>query len=138
LLKFKPDWVPDYFPIASTDYDIKIGSKQHSTGCDLGNEVAHYEVEVVGTRGSDLVTRNNSPRPGRSGGGLLSDDGYYIGTCWGTSDYSGTGVGYFTPLSSIHDVYSRNGYEWILEVGFGLANQIPIRDQNNPLFDAED
>lgn len=136
LIKFRPDWEPQYFPIAPKDYEIPIGSKQHSCGCDHNSEVAHYEVEIVGPRGNDLVTKKNSPRPGRSGGGLLSDDGYYIGTCWGTSDVSGNGIGLFTPLESIRQVYSRNGYDWILEVdAAGLASKIPIRDWSNTLGD---
>lgn len=129
LLKFKPDWVPTFFPIAPVDYNIPMGSHQHSTGCDGGREVAHYDVEVVEYRGPDLVTKDNSPRPGRSGGGLLSDDGYYIATCWGTSAYSGSGVGYFTPLKSIHKVWSSNGYDWLLAIGSTkIAQTLPIID----------
>jgi hypothetical protein len=133
LIKFKPDWIPSYFPIAPLDYDIPTGKHYHSVGCDGGREVAHYDVEIVGYRGDDLITTRNSPRPGRSGGGLMSDDGYYIATCWGTSDTSGGGgIGYFTPLKSIHQVYSGNGYDWLLKVSSSLARKIPIYDRNNP------
>jgi len=134
LLKFKPDWVPTYFPIAPKDYQIAPGTMLHSCGCDGGREVAHYDVEFVEYRGADLVTRRNSPRPGRSGGGLMSSDGYYVGTCWGTSDTtSGGGVGYFTPLRAIHQVYTRNGYDFLLNMSnFGRARDIPIRDWQNP------
>lgn len=132
-LRFKPDWQPSYFPIAPTDYDIATGSRQHSMGCDHAEEVAHYDVEVVGMRGMDLTTRFNSPRPGRSGGGLLNTDGYYIATCWGTSAYDGSGVGYFTPLSSIHEIYNQNGYDWLLRIqGMFQARRVPIRDLLNP------
>jgi hypothetical protein len=90
-------------------------------------------VEIVGPRGNDLITTKNSPRPGRSGGGLLSNDGYYIATCWGTSDTTGGGgIGYFTPLSSIHQIYKSNGYGWLLEVNNIWARKIPILDVNNP------
>jgi len=133
LLKFKPDWAPNYFPIAPKDYRVTEGSRQHSLGCDGAREVAHYNVEIVGLRGMDLTTKLNSPRPGRSGGGLLSADGYYIGTCWGTSALDGSGVGYFTPLSSIRKVYRDNGYEWLLNISGGvLARKIPIYDWDFP------
>lgn len=133
LLKFKPDWVPNYFPIAPLDYAIPAGSHQHSVGCDGAREVAHYDVEIVGPRGDDLITTKNSPRPGRSGGGLLSDDGYYIATCWGTSDTTGGGgIGYFTPLSSIYSIYKSNGYGWICGIDNFLAQKIPVLDRNNP------
>lgn len=129
-LRFKPDWEPDFFPIAPLDYPINTGDHFHSVGCDGGREVARYDVEFVEFRGSDLITRKNSPRPGRSGGGLLSNDGWYVAICWGTSDTrSGGGIGYFTPLRSIHEVYAANGHGWLLEVGQGrLAQRIPIHD----------
>jgi len=133
LLRFRPNWVPEYFPIALVDYKIENGKHYHSLGCDGAREVAHYDVKVNGIRGSDLITIYNSPRPGRSGGGLLSNDGYYIATCWGTSAYDGSGTGYFTPLSSIHKIYSKNGYSWLLKIPGGmLARKVPVRDWQFP------
>lgn len=135
LLRFKPDWAPKFFPIAPKNYDIRRGDGAHSIGCDGGREVAHYDVKIVGERdGSwrDLVTVNNSPRPGRSGGGLISKDGYYIGICWGTSAFDGSGNGYFTPLGEIHRIMQREGYGWLLNVTSSLAREIPIVDRNNP------
>lgn len=133
LIKFKPDWIPEFYPIAPIDYQIVPGSHYNSCGCDGGREVARYDVEIVGYRDNDLITTKNSPRPGRSGGGLLSEDGYYIATCWGTSDTSGEGgIGYFTPLKSIHQVYGNNGYGWLCNIQQILARKIPIIDQNNP------
>lgn len=134
LLRFRPDWVPNYLPIAPEDFQYHPGMRLHSVGCDGGREVAHYDVEVVGLRDGDwpdLVTTRNSPRPGRSGGGLSSDD-YYVGICWGTSSYDGDGNGYFTPLNTIREYNKMNGYGWLNDVGFSLARQIPIIDRNNP------
>lgn len=140
LITFQPDWIPEYFPIAPLNYEIKPQSRQHSLGCDAGSEVAHYDVEIIGMQGSDLVTRYNSPRPGRSGGGLMTEDGYYIGTCWGTSRKDGSGVGYFTSLPVIHSFWAKNGYGWLCEIspqagGNSIARQIPIVDKNNPQGD---
>lgn len=133
LLRFRPDWAPDYFPIAPKNYKMNAGLRLHSLGCDGGREVAHYDVEFVEYRGVDLITRRNSPRPGRSGGGLLSTDGWYVATCWGTSSFDGSGIGYFTPLSAIYSVYSQNGFEWLLEIGqSSIAQRIPIRDWKYP------
>jgi hypothetical protein len=133
LITFKPDWKPNYFVIAPLNYPIPPGKHFHSCGCDGGREVAHYDVEIVRMETS-LVTKLNSPRPGRSGGGLMTDDGYYIATCWGTSSFSGAGEGYFTPLSSIHSVWTQNGYDFLLNMppGGNLARQIQIVDRNNP------
>lgn len=135
LLRFKPDWTPEFFPIAPLDYVIQKDTRAHSIGCDFGKEIAHYDVRIIGQRNgtwSDMVTTENSPRRGRSGGGLISNDGYYIGICWGTSDYDGTGNGYFTPLSEIHKIMEREEYGWLLRISASLAREIPIVDRNNP------
>lgn len=139
LLRFKPDWTPTYFPIAEPNYKITKGMKLHSTGCDDGREVAHYDVEALryeplerNPNWDDLITKNNSPRPGRSGGGLMSEDGFYVGICWGTSDKQGNGIGFFTPLHTIRHFNEANGYGWLNEKHLALARKIPVEDRNNP------
>lgn len=136
LLRFKPDWIPEFLPIAPEDFEFKKDMRLHSVGCDGGREVAHYDVRYIGMRdvGSgwlDVVTTENSPRPGRSGGGLSSED-HYVGICWGTTDYDGSGNGMFTPLSTIRQYNKQNGYGWLNDVGQNLAQMIPIVDRNNP------
>lgn len=139
LSRFKPDWVPDYFPIAPENYPISKDMRLHSVGCDSGREVAHYDVVVIGYRVAtnannifDLITNENSPRPGRSGGGLMSDESYYVGICWGTSDETGRGIGLFTPLQTLRRFNTINGFGWLNDIGFSLARKIPIQDRNNP------
>jgi len=134
LLRFKPDWIPEYFPIAPEDFEFPENTRFHSIGCDSGGEIAHYDVRYVGMRGNtwpDLITTENSPRPGRSGGGLLSDS-FYVGICWGTSAFDGGGNGFFTPLKTIREYNKMNGFGWLNEVGYSLARHIPIVDRNNP------
>lgn len=136
LSRFKPDWSPTYFPIAPEDYTFKKDMRLHSCGCDSGKEVAHYDVRYIGMRdvGSgymDLTTTENSPRPGRSGGGLM-DDQYYVGICWGTTAFDGSGNGMFTPLSTLRQYNKQNGYAWLNDIGQSLARMIPIVDRNNP------
>jgi hypothetical protein len=132
LITFVPDWKPHYIPIGPENYEYKVGKSAHSCGSDLGSEVAHYDIEMLGIIGYDLVTQKNSPRPGRSGGGLMDDNGNYIGTCWGTQYQNGTGRGYFTPLSVIHRYWGQQkGYEFLLRQS-GLAQKIPIINRNEP------
>lgn len=132
LVTFQPDWHPTYFPIAPVDYKYKEGSMAHSVGCDGGDEVAHYDIQIVGLYGRSLTTVKNSPRPGRSGGGLM-DDKLYIATCVATSNVDGSGEGYFTPLSTIHQVWTSNGYEFLLKMkpGGDMARNIRILDRNS-------
>lgn len=129
-LRFKPDWKPNYFPIAKS-FEFKKGMYFNSVGCDGGKEVARYEVKFKEFNGLDIITELNSPRPGRSGGGLLTDSGWYVGICWGTSDtVSGNGIGYFTPISSIKKVFKENNHEWLLNTHSEIV--IPIYDWSNP------
>jgi len=136
LMRFKPDWEPDFFPIAPKDYHFSEGTNLHSVGCDGGREIAHYDVIYIGMSNNsqwpDLVTTKNSPRPGRSGGGLYSGDGYYVGICWGTTDFNGGGNGFFTPLRTLRHFNEINGYGWLNDIGHSLARKIPIHDRNNP------
>lgn len=106
LVTFTPDWKPSASPIAKEDYRYQDGKHAHSVGCDAGSEVAHYDIKMLELN-EDLVTEENSPRPGRSGGGLMDDEGFYIGTCWGTQYVDGSGKGFFTPLSVIHKFWKK-------------------------------
>lgn len=131
LLRFRPDWKAPFAPIAP-DFVLQEGTVLNSMGCDEGREVARYEVVVSSSKGQDLTTRLNSPRPGRSGGGLLTDEGMLVGICWGTSDTSsGDGTGFFTPLSAIEKVFRENDHVWLLET-LSCARSIPVVDEEDP------
>lgn len=130
LLKFRPDWRAKYAPIASS-FSYENGTVLNSMGCDGGREVARYKVGIEEYVHPDLRTVLNSPRPGRSGGGLLTDEGTLVGICWGTSDTSsGDGTGFFTPLESIRKVFEKNQHGWLLEVAWD-ARRIPVVDHDN-------
>lgn len=134
LLRFKPDWSSGFAPIDES-FIFKKGEALNSMGCDGGTEVARYEVIFEEIRNPDIITKKNSPRPGRSGGGLITDSNKIVGVCWGTSDISGNGIGYFTPVSSIKRVFEKNDHGWLLKLlQFRL---IPIIDHDggNPIQD---
>jgi hypothetical protein len=131
LLRFKPDWNASYAPISSGLSPTK-GTTLNSLGCDGGREVSRYAVVIDALDSADLTTKMNSPRPGRSGGGLLTDDCTLVGVCWGTSDISsGDGVGFFTPLEAIREMFNKNGHSWLLEVDI-QACRIPVFDHDDP------
>lgn len=135
FMSFTPDWIPkSWFPIAPIDRPIATGERYFSVGCDHAGEVACYFVKPQGIDGSFLATRENSPRPGRSGGGLIDKDGYYVGICVRTSDTSGNGTGYFVHLKTIHDYCHANGLDFLLKVHRpnGLLRMIPIVDKIEP------
>ncbi|RTK96617.1 MAG: hypothetical protein EKK64_03265 [Neisseriaceae bacterium] len=130
LLTFSPDWVPKYMPIAPIDYELKKGKEYNSLGCDAGSEVARYKVIYMYKNDyKDLITQENSPRPGRSGGGLF-DEKFYIGTCWGTSHEDGSGEGLFTSLEIIHNFWEKQkDYKFLLNIK--KLSSLKIIDRNN-------
>ena len=136
FLKFRPDWVPQhYFTIAPKDYLLKKNDKYESTGCDRAEIPASYTITIIEgeRRGPDLITKDNSPRPGRSGGGLLTTNGLLIGICWGTTERDGSGYGYFVPLRKIHSYTSKHKeIAWLLKVPqySYIINMIPIVESN--------
>lgn len=134
LLVFTPDWNPEYFPIAPRNYQYNKNAFYHSCGSDGGSESAHYDVRFIGKDSfGHLATVENSPRPGRSGGGLMDDNGYYIGVCCRTQFKNGAGLGYFGSLESIHVFWGQQkGYEFLLKQKplYGIAREIPIKDRN--------
>jgi len=139
LLKFRPDWViQSYFPIAPKGYPIVTNDRFESTGCDEGTETAAYTITIIDEIDGDLFSKHNSPRPGRSGGGLLTPDGYCIGICWATTAIDGSGYGVFVPLSRIHDYLSQfDEIAWLLEGGqqWSIINSIPLIDHDGNILD---
>lgn len=132
LMRFKPDWAdPWYLPIASEKFRYIEDKMYHSCGCDGRSEVAHYLVRFVKeqTQGeiTEIVTKENGPRGGRSGGGVFTDDGELIAIC----SRGGGGYGYWTSLNQIHRFLKEEGYGFVLQ-GASLARKIPIVDMNGP------
>lgn len=132
LLKFKPDWKdPWYNPIAPLDYKLVKDQWYHSTGCDGQSEIAHYLVRYLVKRKNkgvtEIVTKNNSPRGGRSGGGTFTDDGTLVFVC--SRSHEQDDVGYWTSLDQIHKFLKDEKYEFILQ-GYAPARKIPIVDKN--------
>jgi hypothetical protein len=121
LLTFPLDERPEYFPIAPENHIITVGQQYNSPGCDNNASPTNYEVEYMGVRKLNtveepvLTTAKNSPKPGRSGGGLL-DNKYLVGVCFATSARDGTGYGFFTSLSSIRHTFAARDYGWLLDV----------------------
>lgn len=135
FMTFKPDWeIQTWFPIAPLNHPIPMRERLYSCGCDNLTEVACYFVKPIGSDGPFLATQENSPRPGRSGGGLIDKDGWYVGICVRTSDVSGNGTGYFVQLKTIHEYCLQNNLAWLLKVERpNTAIQIiPIVDRNEP------
>lgn len=131
LLRFKPDWKPECASFGRHFHKQK-DLVLNSMGCDGGKEVARYEVHFLEMNGKDLLCVKNSPRPGRSGGGLITNEGEIVGVCWGSSDINtGNGLGYFTPLESIKKVFFNNDHAWLMSVK-GDLESIPVVDRENP------
>lgn len=133
LLRFQPRWSnPWVCPIAPLDYKLEKGRQYHSCGCDGLTEAAHYlvryERENKTSDGfSEIITSENNPRGGRSGGGVMTDDGLLVFIC----SRGNRSNAFWTSLQQIHTFLKKEGFENVLE-GKTMANKIPIIDRNNP------
>lgn len=137
LSSFTPDWdIDQCYPIAPVSYELTRGKTYFSCGCDGASEVACYLMKTQGIQGQYLIMVENGPRHGRSGGGLLTDDGYYVGICVRSSDpYNGTGQGLFVPLSRIHAWFKGNSFGHLLDQPkevLAPARLLPIIDRTGP------
>jgi hypothetical protein len=125
VVKFTPDWKPVYFPISKITYRYRYNSVLNSVGCDTNSEVANYYVKVYNLKTSFLITYENSPRPGRSGGGLITNDGFIVGICARTDAVDGTGRGYYVHIVTIHKFCMDNELEFLLNNN--KNQEIPLR-----------
>lgn len=131
LMRFKPDWpeaASQTRPIAPVDYKLVVGKIYHSCGCDGMSEPAHYAVEYVSERANgnitELVTKKNGPRGGRSGGGVFADDGHLVAVCSRGDGY----MGIWTSLNQIHKFLKAEGFEEVLNAT-PTARKIPVIDR---------
>ena len=133
LCRFKPDWeIKWYAPIAAKDYKLEKGKYYHSTGCDGLTPVAHYLVKYVEERDrgsvTEIVTVENGPRGGRSGGGVMTDDNQLVFIC-----SRGNSHAYWTSLQQIHKFLEmEKEFEFLLHVADNVAGAIPVEDVENP------
>lgn len=135
FMSFEPDWVPlTWFPIASENHPVATNVRYYSCGCDGASEVACYYVKPQGIDGAFLATRENSPRPGRSGGGLMDANGWYVGICVRTSHVDGSGTGYFVHLRTLHDYCRKNNLGFLLNIPLpnDVLRKMPIVDKTEP------
>lgn len=131
LMRFHPDWSnPRVSSVVPKDY--KGDAFYHSIGCDARTEVAHYLVKNYSRRQSygvyEIITVQNGPRGGRSGGGLFNDKGQLLGICSRGGTGPNVGTGYFSDWTQIHNFLNEEGYGFVLKSRL----TIPIIDRNNP------
>jgi S1-C subfamily serine protease len=93
-----------------------------TVGCRAGKPPRCLVVKVAGKKrirrpGEKEATAawevSPAPEPGRSGGPLLSKEGYLLGVASGASDEKG----YFSHLEEVRAFLKRNGYQWLSAEG---------------------
>jgi hypothetical protein len=130
LLRFKPDWEnPWVAPIAPVNYVLLKNNFYHSAGCDGLYPVAHYLVkyqrEDIFDSISEIITVENGPRGGRSGGGVFDDEGQLLFICSrGSGSYA-----YWTSLKQIHKFLQEEKFEFVLQNSM-VSRTLPIIDRN--------
>lgn len=93
LIRFKPDWVPKVAKIPEPNFNPDPGrgkeADYHSVGCDGYTVPTDYIVRFLWrerrVNGLEQLCCEGKAMGGRSGGGLLTDDGTLIGIASRTS-----------------------------------------------------
>ena len=135
LVRFKPDWnIEWYAPLAERHEKLTPGQKLHSTGCDGLTPVAHYLIEYIEERErgnvTEIVTQENNPRGGRSGGGVMLDNGHLVAIC----SRGGGGKAWWTSLQQMYKFLGEDEKEFafLLDARTSIARRIPIVDPLRP------
>jgi hypothetical protein len=104
---------PSFVPIAKKD--AKKGDKCLSVGCDNASKPKCYSCTILSLGKRDYILENDSPRAGRSGGGLFLNH-EIVGVCWGAQIWGNKEVnGLFTRASVIRNLLINADYENLLE-----------------------
>ncbi len=133
LCRFKADWdIEWYAPIARRYERLWEGQKLHSIGSDGLTDVAHYLIEYIEERDkgpvTEIITYRNNPRNGRSGGGVMLDNGQLVAIC-----SRGNGTAQWTSLQQIYKfLHEEEEFAFLLDVRTSIARQIPIVDTARP------
>ncbi len=133
LCRFKADWdIEWYAAIAPRHEHLREGQKLHSIGSDGMTEVAHYLIEYIEERNrgsvTEIVTYQNNPRNGRSGGGVMLDNGQLVAIC-----SRGNGTAQWTSLQQIYKfLREEEEFAFLLDVRTSIARLIPISDPAHP------
>jgi hypothetical protein len=104
---------PAFIPLAKKD--AKEKDKCLSIGCDLATVPKCYSCTVLNLGKHDYILENDSPKAGRSGGGLFLNH-EIVGVCWGCATWGNKEVnGLFTRASVVRNLLTAAGYEHLLE-----------------------
>jgi hypothetical protein len=159
FLKFKPDFAVPYFRIAPKNYNLQQGATVWSSGFDqCMNYLATYKMTYNGYVERDMgqfhcakcgqthsYNKNlmsvGPPgcRSGRSGGPLVSDDGYTIGICSRADDVkTGTGQGYFVDYLSVHEYLHSLGLDFIIDGKTKVLRDLKVKTDKGEVFSGDD
>lgn len=104
---------PAFIPIAKKD--AKEKDKCLSIGCDSASVPKCYSCTVLNLEKLDYILENDSPKAGRSGGGLFLKH-EIVGVCWGCRTWGNEERnGLFTRASVVRNLLMTAGYEYLLE-----------------------
>ncbi len=116
LVSFVPGFDMARVKIAPAGHRFAQGDIVFSVGCDNGSEPSIRDSRITSIDrylGPPNIEATGEPAPGRSGGGLFSQDGYLIGICNHADPRDHEGI--YASLPTIHWELDRVGQRRIYE-----------------------
>ncbi len=123
LVSIQPTAPVTTIPVATPDYQVSVGDRVVSVGCDNGANPSVRESKV-NSRDKFLGPANlqvaGLPVQGRSGGGLFSSNGLLIGVCNAADPADNEGL--FAAANTIHAQLDQAGLASVYQRAGGAAN----------------
>ena len=116
LVAIRPSVKVASVPVPPKTYQVRVGDRAFSIGCDHGNNPTLHETSVTAINKYVMppnIVAAGEPAIGRSGGGLFSADGRLIGVCNLASPTDREGI--YAALSLVQDNLDKSGLTAVYE-----------------------
>jgi RNA polymerase sigma factor (sigma-70 family) len=117
LVRIRPGREVKASPVVPSHWTPQQGMPMITTGCSHGEDATAWNTviyapstryRVPGKKDYDAIECQHSPKQGRNGGGLFTEDGYLAGVCNFSFDLE-VGRGLYAAPGSIYRLLDRNG-----------------------------
>jgi hypothetical protein len=139
LVRIRPGTVVPSARVVPQHWQPKARMSMYTVGCSHGEDATAWNTvifaptsryQVPGKRNYEAIECQHSPKQGRSGGGLFTEDGYVAGVCNFAFDPS-VGRGLYASPNSIYAILDRNDMSYLYEYRAPRGPQLYLADNAN-------
>ncbi|WP_161602555.1 thioredoxin domain-containing protein [Tautonia marina] len=146
LVRIRPGAVVPSARVVPQHWQAKARMSMYTVGCSHGEDATAWNTvifaptsryQVPGKRNYEAIECQHSPKQGRSGGGLFTEDGYVAGVCNFAFDPS-VGRGLYASPNSIYAILDRNNMSHLYEYRAPRGPQLYLADNANESGNRQD